>query len=498
MKYLSLCLFLMGSILMGGELVAETPYEIVLEDFDDGNLWSPVSSLGWWHLDDDSVYVYNISEEHAFKGKYAMRLDYKKAAPYQLVAGYFDSVNPRKNFSNYDVLSMHVYGAVKVLLKLEDRRGGQTNVGIKTALHTDQWNQLEFDFSQTTLDKDNIKNIFLFIAPNDAHAEGTVYIDQISLIKSVNSQNLVDQFLGKDTEVNDSGLGENNASQMDVKKDFITIVSAVDLDKDSEGRIYVLQSMGGFVFQYDTNGRYLNEFARRGQGVGELDRPTSISFAPDEDKLYVADYENKRVQKFLIDGSVDDTFGKEGVLNWRGDGEPFGILKDLAVDTQGMLYVLDTSDNSVWKYASDGLSGQLLWKNAEQSNFFMEPVKLTVFKDRLFVVDQAAASIDCFSLDGEYVASYKCVDEKGKYFVPSDCAFDPLTETCLVISNEKLGIFVFDKDWKYLGMSHPDMIQRPQFIRVLERNGEVEVFIGDKGQNRVQILDMETLKNAIL
>lgn len=471
---------------MAVALGAKIPYEVVIEDFEDANLWSPVTSTGWWHLDEDKVYTYTINQKKAYKGKYSMKLDYEKSAPFQLVGAYFDSINPKCNFSDYDVLRIRVFGSVKLLLKMEDRRGEQANVGIKTALNADQWNDLEFNFSKLKLDQSNIKNLFLFVAPNDAQAKGTLYIDHITLSKK-NLDNVSSQI----------HLSEEGKEKVGNLMEGIPIVSAVDLACDVQGNLFIVQKMGSFIFKYDQNGHYVQEIGRLGQSLGEFNEPLAISFNPEKTAFYVADSVNKRLQKLSTEGVVDETFAQKGLLTWRGDGKPFGELKDIAVDDEGYVYVLDISDNTIWKYRSDGKSGQLFWKKQGKASFFLEPVRLKIHQGYMYVMDEAASSIDKFDLDGKYVSSAKCIDEKGAFFISSDCAFDPISGSCLVISSKAKGIYVFDKNWKYLGVSHLDRLGQLKFIDVIIKNNESLVFVGDHSHRKVMVLKIQEVQDGI-
>lgn len=472
-------------------------YETIIEDFEDANLWSPVTTVGWWHLDEDGVYSYTTTQSPVYKGQYAMRLDYHKTAPFQLVGAYFDSINPRRNFSDYQILKIRVFGSVKLLVKMEDRNGVQANVGIKTALSADQWNELEFDYSAIKIDQTNIKNIFLFVAPDDSEAKGTMFIDHISLAKK-NTTNLEEPKLKATGEGSaDSGLTHSPDKVESSLEDGIPIVSAVDVAFDRQQNIYVVQRMGSFIFKYDVNGHYVTEYARLGAAVGDLNQPLSIAMNPDQTSFYVVDGENNRLQKWFVDGELDHDFGQKGVLTWRGDGKDFGRVKDVAVDQHGDIYVLDISDNTIWKYAHDGHSGQLFWKKQEKANFFLEPVALKIHNDYLYVVDEAAASIDQFDLQGKYVSSAKCLLGSKKFFIPSDCAFDPLTGICLVISSQKKGFYVFDKTWKYLGMSEIDDLGQLAFIAIDIREGTPLIFVGDHTDRKVKVLTLQDVQDHI-
>ena len=65
---------------------------------------------------------------------------------------------------------------------------------------------------------------------------------------------------------------------------------------DSEGHIYVAEALAGTIQIFDRNGRFMMEFGGPGTGAGAFAMPAGL--AMDEDRLYVCDSRNGRVQVF--------------------------------------------------------------------------------------------------------------------------------------------------------------------------------------------------------
>ena len=75
-----------------------------------------------------------------------------------------------------------------------------------------------------------------------------------------------------------------------------------------------------------------------GSGAGELATPTGLD-TDAYDNVYVADYDNNRVQKFSPDGEL--------LLTWGGFNGP----KDVAVDSgNGFVYVADEKNHQIKKF----------------------------------------------------------------------------------------------------------------------------------------------------
>jgi len=67
-----------------------------------------------------------------------------------------------------------------------------------------------------------------------------------------------------------------------------------DMDADSSGNIYVLDSEDVNIKVYDPKGSFLKVIGRKGQGPGQLSNPVDI-YVDDKDLLYVCDSGNNRI-----------------------------------------------------------------------------------------------------------------------------------------------------------------------------------------------------------
>jgi hypothetical protein len=155
-----------------------------VENFEDGDMWSPDTSLGWWEIDGTLVYSRSLVESLRHEGRSCMRVDFNKSGmPWSLFGGSISASNPVRDFSKYWKLSFWLYGDVDLLIKLRDRNYVEKDVATVSGV-AGQWSLVEVDFSDLTdIDKTDIDNILFFAAPGDGSASGTFYIDDLRLIQ---------------------------------------------------------------------------------------------------------------------------------------------------------------------------------------------------------------------------------------------------------------------------------------------------------------------------
>lgn len=180
--------------------------------------------------------------------------------------------------------------------------------------------------------------------------------------------------------------------------EFFDRLTSVAVDEKGE-RAYVVDIGGAqsmrhqiLVFNAQT-GEHLFNFGKRGSGPGEFNLPRSIVVGNDN-RLYVVDGGNFRIQIFNTEGKFLKTFGQIGK-----QGGNFARPKEAAVDPDGNLYVIDSAYGNFQIFDPEG---QLLLAVGQRSNNnipggFSLPSGISVDEDgRVYVVDQLFQKVDVF------------------------------------------------------------------------------------------------------
>ena len=117
---------------------------------------------------------------------------------------------------------------------------------------------------------------------------------------------------------------------------------------DAQDRIYVADSCNHRIQVFDREGRFLRAFGKPGAGRGELSYPYDVCVDA-AGRVYVCEFGNSRIQVFGADGAPLEIIGGPGAAPGQFNN-PWG----LALDSRGNLYVADALNNRVQKLLARG------------------------------------------------------------------------------------------------------------------------------------------------
>jgi hypothetical protein len=116
----------------------------------------------------------------------------------------------------------------------------------------------------------------------------------------------------------------------DAQDDAFLFASIRGVAVDAMGRIYVLEGQANEIRVFDLQRRHIRTMGRRGQGPGELLRPTGMTFSPDG-LLWVSDPGNGRYQLFDTAGVDQGTIPMGAGASpsaWVGGFDGEGFLRE--------------------------------------------------------------------------------------------------------------------------------------------------------------------------
>jgi DNA-binding beta-propeller fold protein YncE len=115
---------------------------------------------------------------------------------------------------------------------------------------------------------------------------------------------------------------------------------------DEQDRIWVADAANHRIQVFDGEGNLLTFFGEYGSEPGQLATPYGVDF-DSEGNLYVCEYENHRIQKFTRDGKSLGCWGRPGR---RQEGELWNPWS-LCVDSRDDVHVLDSNNHRVQRLA---------------------------------------------------------------------------------------------------------------------------------------------------
>ncbi len=89
---------------------------------------------------------------------------------------------------------------------------------------------------------------------------------------------------------------------------------------------------------------------------------------------------------------------------------------DVAVDSKGDVFILDSGNHRIQKFSSDGKYLMTISRNGQGPNELNNPTSINIANDKIFVCDMGNQRIQIFSTEGELIRSLRMGLKGGKRF----------------------------------------------------------------------------------
>jgi len=253
----------------------------------------------------------------------------------------------------------------------------------------------------------------------------------------------------------------------------------------SNDRVYVADVSNHRIQVFDLNGQYLNQWGSLGNGNGQFNIPAGV--AVNNNQVYVTDSSNHRIQVFDASGNFITKWGSQGT----GNGQlyyPEGIAIN---NNNGYVYVADLYNHRIQVF---DLNGQYLnqWGSLGNGNGQFEyPKDIAVNNNQVYVADSNNDRIQVFDLNGQYLNQW------GSWGIGNG-QFQALTGIAInssqVYATDSFNqnIQVFDLNGQYLNQwgSAGSGNGQFQFPRKISINNSGDVYVTDSSNHRVQVFSL--------
>ena len=262
----------------------------------------------------------------------------------------------------------------------------------------------------------------------------------------------------------------------------------VDLVRDRNENIYVVDQGNNRIQVLDRRGRYVREWGGRGFSPGYFDTPNAIAIDRAGGSLYVVDTGNHRVQRFDLKGKFMQSFGQLG----SSDGD-FNRPMDIVLDRNGNIYVADTGNDRIQKFDSSGKFLQSWGKYARRRGVELKNPVSVAYADegfgQILVLNSPECRVQKYDIDGNLVKEWPMhAKGEGALCGPSRIRIEPRKYTVYIADTENNRVILFDKGGEPLGALKEGRkaFRKPSGLFVDVSFGE-DLLVADTGNNLIQI-----------
>ena len=168
------------------------------------------------------------------------------------------------------------------------------------------------------------------------------------------------------------------------------------------GEIYTDNANNSVIYRFKSNGQYLNEWHGGGTLGGNSYGVYPRRMVWANDRLYVVDEGNRRVQVFTREGVSVAAFGGHGT----GDGQ-FGGIAGICADADGNIYAADNGNHRIQKFTSEGVFIKA-WGNIGSLNGQLnQPFCVAQGPDgNIYVYENGNKRVSVFDTEGNYIRKW--------------------------------------------------------------------------------------------
>jgi len=243
-------------------------------------------------------------------------------------------------------------------------------------------------------------------------------------------------------------------------------------------RLYVADSLNNRIQAFIRGNVFQLAFGGFGQNEREFDRVGGI--CSDGTNVFVVDSGNSRIQVFDSKSNYKKQFGSFGTQEGH-----FRFPTDIASDN-GKLFVLDTGNNRVQIFDLTGTFISMFGSKGSGNGEFNSPLGIEIAEGKIIVSDTGNNRIQIFDLAGVYQTSFGWFGTEDKAFMqPKGLAYDDGSIYVVDSGNKRIQAFtltgVFVRSIKLEGLLSP------YGIGVLDK----KIIVSDIVQSKIYSLEMD-------
>ena len=159
---------------------------------------------------------------------------------------------------------------------------------------------------------------------------------------------------------------------------------------------FILVADNHKIQKISMDGKSIKSIGKQGSGPLEFRLPDSITISPITGHIYIADYDNHRIEVLNPDLVFSHIFGTKGSAERH-----FYNPVDIAINRRGLVYVSDTNNHRIQIFTSEGL---FLSQFGNKGSY---PLGIVIDDNNLmYIPERDNHCISIFTTDGQFVRSF--------------------------------------------------------------------------------------------
>jgi len=173
---------------------------------------------------------------------------------------------------------------------------------------------------------------------------------------------------------------------------------------DGEGNILVVDMGNHRIQKFTPEGQFLTAVGTEGSGPLQFDNPIDITLHASNNKVYVVDRNNFRVQILNSDLTFTRTFGKDGIGIYKGQ---FIMPCGIACDDSGMVYVVESNSHRIQVFTAEGKFLRTFGRHGQGRGDLGRPHAITIdTSDMVYISEWDNHRVSVFTSEGQYLTSF--------------------------------------------------------------------------------------------
>ena len=169
---------------------------------------------------------------------------------------------------------------------------------------------------------------------------------------------------------------------------------------DKASNVYVTTVGDHMVHKFTSEGRHTRSIGGEGKQPGEFNYPNGLRINS-QDKLYVCDSLNNRIQVFDLDLNFKREFGGPGT----GKGQ-FSFPSDIDFDSSDNIYIADNFNHRIQVFTPQEEFIRIIGYKRFGSKDLQNPTSLHITNDKLFVTNHLKHNVAVFKTSGELTSTF--------------------------------------------------------------------------------------------